>query len=581
MPIKSPLSNRASINMQSMMDGVAAAFSWATTEIGAVGYDRLVWKCPELEDDTGEILLKNLQSLASNSIKTNFLSLLCNLRFVAHDDSPALINSWNNPADVELCMRIINESDLSDASHINKIKPLAEGFTYLCAESFIMNGEFAILAYILISDRLVEPARDAVLKPVVAYYNCCLRLYKQQAYENRPKSFGDNEFKSYNSPVYDFRTWIDSSFKKRVAFYVESLSVIGGLEEWVRTFSLTLRDRGIETTIIVLKSVSREKAAYFSPVDVVSLDDEGESLELFCSNLAISTLISNHVYEGIGQLPTSVQVIEVIHNLYYWQKDQFSAIPARSRTNKFVAISQDCYDFSVSRLNIPRDKVVLVPHGLYVPEFPRRRFGKSLKNDGVIRALCVANGYPQKNLVCLIEAVSYMEKLGYQLRLSIAGTMAHDGYKERINTVIKSKKLFSNIELLGHVDRQQVKQAYLDADFFVLPSLFEGFGLATLEAAYFGLPFVVSNTGFGPELASHGGGVVVDCSIDREVLSPDRVEDLAFHPSETSIKALAEGMMQLIDDLEKYRHAAQNYAESLEFRSMNAMANDYVALMSV
>ena len=566
--------------MQSMMDGVAAAFSWATAEIRAVGYDRLVWRCPELEDNTGGILLKKLQPLASHSIKTNFLSLLCNLRFITDEDTPVLLNNLNNPADVELCMHIINQSDLVDINHINKIKPPAEGFTYLGAESFVMKGEFAVLAYILISDGLVELDRDAVLKPVVAYYNCCLRLYKQQAYENRAKSSSDNELEAYNSPVYDFKTWINSSFKKRVAFYVESLSVIGGLEEWVRTFSLTLRDRHIETTIIVLKSASPEKVAYFAPVDVVSLDDEGKGLELVCSNLAISTLISNHVYEGIDQLPASVQVIEVIHNLYYWQKDQFFAIPARSRTNKFIAISQDCFNFSVSRLNIPREKVVLVPHGLYVPEFPRRRFGRSQKNDGVIRGVCIANGYPQKNLVCLIEAVSYMEKLGYQLRLSIAGTMAHEGYRERINTVIKSNKLSSSIELLGRVDRQQLKQVYLNADFYVLPSLFEGFGLATLEAAYFGLPFVVSNTGFGPELASHGGGVVVDCSIDHEVLSTDSVENLAFYPSEPSIKALAEGMMQLVDSLEKYRQAAQNYAESLDFRSMNAMADDYVALMS-
>lgn len=567
--------------MQSMMDAVAAAFSWATAEIGAVGYDRLVWRCPGLENDTSEILLKKLQSLSSHSIKTNFLSLLCNLRFADDGDSLVLTNNLSNPADAELWLHIINQSDLADINHINKINSPAEGFTYLCAESFITNGGFAVLAYILISDRLVEPVRDAVLKPVGAYYNCCLRLYQQQAYENTPRSSGDKELESYNSPVYDFSTWIDLSFKNRVAFYVESLSVIGGLEEWVRTFSLTLRDRHIETTIIVLKSVYPEKVAYFAPVDVVSLEDEGESLESICSNLAINTLISNHVYEGVSQLPTSVQVIEVIHNLYYWQRDQFFVIPARSRTDKFVAISQDCFDFSVSRLNIPRDKVVLVPHGLYVPEFPRRRFGKSLKNAGVIKGICVANGYPQKNLVCLIEAISYMKKLGYRLQLSIAGAMAHEGYKERIDTAIESNELFSSIELLGRVDRQQLKQAYLNADFFVLPSLFEGFGLATLEAAYFGLPFVVSNTGFGPELASHGGGVVVDCSIEREVLSPDRVENLAFYPLETSIKALAEGMIQLIDDLDKYRHAAQNYAESLEFRSMNAMADDYVALMSV
>ncbi|MDV2985427.1 UNVERIFIED_CONTAM: glycosyltransferase family 4 protein [Methylobacteriaceae bacterium AG10] len=576
-----PLANRASIDMQLMMDGVAAAFTWATAEIGAAGYDRLVWRCPELENDTGGILLKKLQSSAPHSVKSNFLSLLCNLRFVADDEVGLVIPSDSDSGvDVELYMHIINQSDLADVNYNNKIKSLPQGFNCLCAESFIMQGEFAVLAYVLIADGLVEPAHDASLKPVVAYYNCCLRLYKEQGAQIMLGSPGYKESGSYNFPIYSIEAWIDSSFKKRVAFYVENLSVIGGLEEWVRTFSLTLRDRRMETTIIVLNNVSTEKLPYFAPVNVVSLGGAGEKLEPICSNLAINTIISNHVYEGISQLPASVQVIEVIHNIYFWQRDQFSVIPARSRTDKFVAISQDCFDFSVSKLNIPKDKVVFVPHGLYVAEFPRRQLGRTLKNGGIIRGVCVANGYPQKNLVCLIEAVSLMEKRGYQLQLSIAGTMAHEGYKERINTVIESKKLSDSVKILGRLDRLQLKQTYLDNDFFVLPSLFEGFGLATLEAAYFGLPFVVSNTGFGPELALHGGGIVVNCSIDREVLSPDLVEDLAFFPSEPSIKALAEGMMQLVDNLENYRQAAQNYAESPEFRSMNAMAEDYIALMS-
>lgn len=56
------------------------------------------------------------------------------------------------------------------------------------------------------------------------------------------------------------------------------------------------------------------------------------------------------------------------------------------------------------------------------------------------------------------------------------------------------------VTFTGYVDTATLAQEYVDADAFVFPSLYEGFGIPMLEAMAAGLPVVSSDRGSLPEV---------------------------------------------------------------------------------
>jgi len=77
-------------------------------------------------------------------------------------------------------------------------------------------------------------------------------------------------------------------------------------------------------------------------------------------------------------------------------------------------------------------------------------------------------------------------------------------YREEFESRHADAAWFDRVTFHGHVDDEQLWQAYQDADVFVAPSRFESFGLIFLEAMAASLPVVALSAGAAPELIAHG-----------------------------------------------------------------------------
>ncbi len=103
------------------------------------------------------------------------------------------------------------------------------------------------------------------------------------------------------------------------------------------------------------------------------------------------------------------------------------------------------------------------------------------------------------------------------------------------------------VHYTGYVSENQLRWLYKNAEGFVLPSLLEGFGLPTLEAAARGLVSVVSQGGVQEE-STDGGAVLVD---------------------PLSVQSIADGMVRLVDMPAAERQAlldrVQAYARKLNY----------------
>jgi glycosyltransferase involved in cell wall biosynthesis len=75
------------------------------------------------------------------------------------------------------------------------------------------------------------------------------------------------------------------------------------------------------------------------------------------------------------------------------------------------------------------------------------------------------------------------------------------------------------VELAGVVSEERLEELYASADLFVLPSRYEGYGMAYTEAIAHGLPVVGTTAGAIPEAVPSGAGVLV---------APDNVSELTL-----------------------------------------------------
>jgi glycosyltransferase involved in cell wall biosynthesis len=82
---------------------------------------------------------------------------------------------------------------------------------------------------------------------------------------------------------------------------------------------------------------------------------------------------------------------------------------------------------------------------------------------------------------------------------------------------IENLKLEDNVRLIGFIDQEDLPAVYRHSECFVLPTLYEGFGLMALEAMACGTPSAVSKTSSLPEVC--GNAVIYFNPYDAEEMA--------------------------------------------------------------
>lgn len=155
----------------------------------------------------------------------------------------------------------------------------------------------------------------------------------------------------------------------------------------------------------------------------------------------------------------------------------------------------------------PPGRVVVVEPGTEpAPMAPESR-------GGPLRLLCVANLIPRKGHDVLFRALVRLSETP-AWRLTCVGSLTRDGATvARLRAQLREADLDGRVTLAGELGPDSVADCYLDADVFVLPTLFEGYGMAVAEALARGLPVISTPTGAIPELvlgvASVAAGLLV------------------------------------------------------------------------
>lgn len=111
-----------------------------------------------------------------------------------------------------------------------------------------------------------------------------------------------------------------------------------------------------------------------------------------------------------------------------------------------------------------------------------------------------------KGIDTLLEAIAILAKRRPGVELRIAGRGAAD----RISALVEKSQLGSNVRVLGAVSDAERDELFSTAAIQIMPSRFEGFGLAAAEAMAAGVPLIATNVGSLPEVVDppRGGRLV-------------------------------------------------------------------------
>lgn len=181
---------------------------------------------------------------------------------------------------------------------------------------------------------------------------------------------------------------------------------------------------------------------------------------------------------------------------------------------RVIAISGQTRDDLIEHYRAEPGRVSVIHHGVDHQRFrpgPVDGDAERLSAMGVDRPylLFVSTVQPRKNVVRLVEAFESLNVADLSLVVAGKSGWMSDPIEDRI----RSSSAVQKILRVGRVPDADLPALYRGAVAFVLPSLFEGFGMGVLEAMACGTPVVTSNSGALAEVAGDAAILVDPVSI--------------------------------------------------------------------
>jgi glycosyltransferase involved in cell wall biosynthesis len=226
--------------------------------------------------------------------------------------------------------------------------------------------------------------------------------------------------------------------------------------------------------------------------------------------------------------PTIITIYDIsnyIHPEFFNLKTKlyFNLLFPRSIKNSdhIITISKSSKEDIVNYLKVEPDKIEVIYAGIdndFTKIISENKLGgvKIKYNISQDYILYVSFISPRKNLVNLIKAFNIFKKNTKEgVQLVIVGGKGWNSKK--VFELVKSLKLENDIIFTDYVPKEDLIILYSYAILFIYPSIYEGFGLPTLEAMSCGCPVITSKLSSLPEV----------CGDAALYIDPYDVEDIA------------------------------------------------------
>ena len=232
------------------------------------------------------------------------------------------------------------------------------------------------------------------------------------------------------------------------------------------------------------------------------------------------------------------------------------------RLNKIVVPSNSSMDDIKNEFHVNENKMERVMNGIDLKVF----YPDSKIQKIPFKLVTVASAdVPLKGLDYLLKALSDLVKVYPDISLSVIGEQKKGGHTERL---IKKLNLEKRVNFFSNLTQEELRTTYCRAELAIIPSLYEGFGFAAIEAMACGVPLISTSGGALPEVIKDAGIIIppknvkeIYNSIDLLLSSPGRAKDLAEKAlkranSKFSWEAIAKKLEKVyFKEIEIHKHA--------------------------
>lgn len=307
----------------------------------------------------------------------------------------------------------------------------------------------------------------------------------------------------------------------------------GGNSRYAQALKDGLIDNGWP---VHLKKVSTNKYVSAAQEVMLSTVPQNGIIHYLCD--------TGQLFSTRNRTVTTVHGIASLHNFgirsnsqeYVWRKRVELAL---KKTDAVITPSESSKIDLAQVFNINPDKISVIKHGIDHDKFHNLRTDNdwqllsTIKNLPKKYILYVGNLDPRKNLAKLLEA-SQSHYWPSDLLLVIVGKFAW-GDKQILDSIYRNEAVL----YLGQIGDEFIAPLYRNAELFVFPSLYEGFGFPVLEALACGIPVLTTSRGNLSTFKLDGQPIIED-PLDSEEIAKKVIETLEIR--ETNLEILDQGL---------------------------------------
>jgi len=335
----------------------------------------------------------------------------------------------------------------------------------------------------------------------------------------------------------------------KLIFIKKNFSVYGGAENYMKTLIGHLRDKA--DIHVIAKKWIEIPGIIFHKINPVSL---GSFLSAILFNFSVCRKIKAFKFDctisferttcqdiyraGDGCHREWLRLREMVEprwKIYTFMINPFHLALLRiekkvfSDTKLIIANSNMVRSQIINHYNIPDKKIKVIYNGVDLKRFAsmnaetyRAMVRKELlsdENTGII--LFVGSGFERKGLEMLLRAISLIKT--ENIRLIVIGK----GNIKKFQSIAKKYGILDRVSFRGI--QKEIEKFYAAADIFVLPTIYDPFSNATLEAMASGLPVITTRNNGASELIQNGKeGFVLENPLDFNLLAEEIKLGLAY-----------------------------------------------------